>query len=207
MFTLLDWPDGDFRIATGFWPASEADALMASLRAEIAWRQHVVRLFGRDVAAPRLSAWHGDADAGYAYSGHHHVPAPWTPTLLRIRQAIESATGEAVNGVLANRYRDGRDGMGWHSDDEKALGPQPVIISASFGAERRFLLRHRQGGHRQALVLGHGSVLVMAGDSQRCWQHAVPKTSVPTGERINLTFRHVHPAPDRSAAASRILRR
>lgn len=205
--TRLDWPDGDFRFAPAFWPSLSADALLERLRAEIPWHHHVVRLFGRDVPAPRLSAWHGDADADYRYSGHHYVPEPWTPALADIRREIGAATGELVNGVLANRYRDGRDGMGWHSDSEKELGPQPVIVSASFGASRRFVLRHRTTGRREILVLGHGSVLVMAGDSQRHWQHALPKTARPTGERINLTFRRVYPSTKRSAAPSEAIPR
>lgn len=197
MFTPFDWPDGDFRIAPAFWTPSEADALADRLREEIVWQRHAVRLFGRDVPAPRLSAWHGDSDTSYRYSGHRHAPAPWTPTLAHIRHAIECATGQSVNAVLANRYRDGSDGMGWHSDSEAELGPQPLIASASFGAPRRFLLRHRASGRRETLVLAHGSVLLMAGDSQRCWQHSLPKTARPTGERINLTFRRVYPAPVR----------
>lgn len=188
-WTRLDWPDGDFRLAPAFWSAAEADELLVALDALPDWRQHSVRLFGREVPSPRLSAWYGDPGAGYRYSGHHHVPLPWPPLLHDLRERVGEASGQRFNAVLANRYRDGGDAMGWHSDDEPELGTRPVIASASFGASRRFLLRHRGSGRREALELGHGSLLLMAGDSQRCWQHAVPRTRRPCGLRINLTFR------------------
>lgn len=191
MFERLDWPDGDFRIARGFWPPSDAEALFARLREEIDWHHHYVRVFGREIPAPRLSAWHGDPEARYAYSGVLYEPRPWTPALLDVRRRIESALALPFNSVLANRYRDGADGMGWHSDSEYELGEAPVIVSASFGAARRFKLRHRRAGRVEALLLGPGDLFVMAGASQRHWQHALPKTKRPVGERINLTFRRV----------------
>jgi alkylated DNA repair dioxygenase AlkB len=190
----LDWPDGDFRFQPGFWPLAEADDLLAALDALPDWRQHHVRLFGREVPSPRLSAWYGDDGTAYRYSGVRHVPLPWPPLLERVRQQLQHATGHAFNAVLANRYHDGGDAMGWHSDNEPELGARPVIASASFGATRRFLLRHRASGRREALELTHGSLLLMAGDSQRCWQHAVPRTRRPCGLRINLTYRYVHPS-------------
>jgi alkylated DNA repair dioxygenase AlkB len=96
--------------------------------------------------------------------------------------------------VLANRYRDGRDAMGWHSDDEPELGPAPVIASVSLGASRRFVLKHRDDpAQKLALELDHGSLLVMAGATQRHYKHALPRTARPVGERINLTFRHILP--------------
>ena len=143
------------------------------------------------MASPRLSAWHGDPDARYAYSGIVHDPLPWLPVLLEIKARIEAALASRFNAALANLYRDGRDGMGWHSDNERELGSTPMIASASFGAVRRFALRHRASGRRESLLLDSGSLLIMAGDSQRCWQHALPKTAKPCGPRINLTFRYV----------------
>jgi alkylated DNA repair dioxygenase AlkB len=118
---------------------------------------------------------------------------PWTTPLAALRQRLEVALGVTFNSVLANLYRDGADSMGWHSDDEASLGPQPVIASLSLGATRRFVLRHRRRRDLQTLTLSleHGSLLVMAGETQRHWHHAVPKTRQPVGARINLTFRHV----------------
>ena len=190
MFERLDWPDGDFRIANSFWTREEADKLFEELRKDLAWTQHEVVLFGRRVLSPRLSAWYGDPDASYAYSGHRYAPLPWTPVLSVVRLRIEAALDRRFNGVLANLYRDGRDGMGWHSDNERELGPEPAIASASFGAARRFVLRHRSG-QRQELLLENGSLLLMAGTSQRFWRHALPKTAKPCGPRLNLTFRLV----------------
>ena len=190
MFERLDWPDGDFRIARSFWQCDEADALLERLCEEIAWARHEVVLFGRRVPSPRLSAWYGDPEASYAYSGHRYVPLPWTSALSTVRSRIETALDRPFNGMLANLYRDGRDGMGWHRDDERELGPEPAIASTSFGAPRRFVLRHRSGERRE-LVLEHGSLLLMAGASQRHWQHALPKTRRPCGPRLNLTFRRI----------------
>lgn len=191
----LDWPDGDFVYLERLWDGPAGEALFAQLRDTVDWRQHQVRLFGRELPAPRLSAWYGDDGVEYGYSGSRYAALPWLPVLAEIRAGIEAALAglfpARFNGVLANRYRDGGDGMGWHSDDEPELGPAPVIASASFGAPRRFLLRHRASGRREELLLGHGSLLVMAGPSQRCWQHAVPKTRRLGGERINLTFRRI----------------
>jgi alkylated DNA repair dioxygenase AlkB len=191
MFQILDWPDGDFGIARSLWSSAEASTLFARLRDGIEWSQHEVVLFGRRMTSPRLSAWHGDPDARYAYSGIVHDPLPWLPVLLQIRARVETTLATRFNAVLANLYRDGRDGMGWHSDNERELGAMPVIASASFGAGRRFALRHRRSGRRESLLLEPGSLLVMAGDSQRCWQHALPKTATACGPRINLTFRYV----------------
>ena len=137
----------------------------------------------------RFHAWYGDPGSTYRYSGHRYVPLPWPALLMEVRRRIEQATGHAFNAVLGNRYRDGGDAMGWHSDDEAELGARPVIASATFGATRRFLLRHRRSGRREALELSHGSLLLMAGDSQRCWQHSLPRTKRAVGLRINLTFR------------------
>lgn len=186
----LDWPDGPFFWAPRFWPPAQADRLLAALLDEPAWTRHRVRLFGREHLAPRLSAWHGDEGARYRYSGSRHDPQPWTPSLAGVRDRLSGTLGVAFNAVLANRYRDGADAMGWHRDDEAELGVQPVIASASFGASRRFLLRHREG-RGEALELGHGSLLVMAGDSQAQWRHALPRTARPVAERVNLTFRQV----------------
>ncbi len=151
-----------------------------------------MRLFGREHLTPRLCAWYGDPGVRYAYSGQALEPLPWPPALARLRARLQNALGCPFNSVLCNLYRDGTDSMGWHSDDEASLGPRPVIASLSLGAARRFALRHRTRAYRSvALALGHGDLLIMAGDTQHHWQHAVPKTRRPIAPRINLTFRTV----------------
>ena len=159
---------------------------------EVEWSQHHVRIAGRRVPCPRLSAWYGVDGAHYAYSGHTYLPLPFSPLLNEIRREVESATGHPFNSVLLNAYRDGRDSMGWHSDDEPELGVRPVIASVSLGATRRFRLRHRrQDLDPVALDLEHGSLLVMDGDTQAHWHHAVPKTRRLVELRVNLTFRRI----------------
>lgn len=179
---------------------AEAEDLFAELRRQVAWEVHRIRLFGREVDSPRLSSWIGDADAVYRYSGTQFEPQPWLPVLQPIRARLARELGVGFNSVLANLYRGGADAMGWHSDDEPELGAAPVIASLSLGAPRRFLLRHRQEPDRKlALELVSGSLLVMAGETQRHYRHALPRTRRVVGERINLTFRLVGgSAPSRS---------
>lgn len=165
-----------------------SDTLFQHLRVRCPWQQAKIKLFGRRVASPRLTAWYGDAP--YTYSGLTWPARAWPPELDALRRRAEALAGAAFNGVLLNLYRDGRDSMGWHSDDEPELGPDPVIASFTLGAPRRFVLRRRDDkSQKQELDLPHDSLLVMDGATQAHWQHAVPKTSRPVGLRINLTFR------------------
>lgn len=188
----LALPDAELRYQPHWLPAAQADTLLAALQREIAWQTQRIRLFGRWHDSPRLSCWIGDAGAVYSYSGTRFAPQPWPPLLAELRVRIEHAAATRFNSVLANRYRDGRDAMGWHSDDEPELGPQPVIASLSLGAERRFAFKRKQAGARsQTLPLAHGSLLIMAGATQRHYRHALPRSTRVTGERINLTFRWV----------------
>ena len=188
----LDLPDADVRVWRRAWAAGDADALFAQLRASVDWRQEEVLIFGQRRLVPRLVAWHGDSNAAYTYSGTSHEPLPWTPALRAIKSRVEAITGHPFNSVLLNLYRDGRDGMGWHADDEMELGRDPAIASVSFGEPRRFLLRHRRRTEaRSELLLGNGDVVLMAGPTQHHYVHAVPKTARAAGERINLTFRRV----------------
>ncbi len=180
------------------WLAPEAaSALFETLRAGLPWQVHRVRMFGREIDSPRLSCWIGDPGASYRYSGVRHAPHPWPQALSALRGRLAAETGADFNSVLANLYRDGRDSMGWHSDDEPELGPRPLIASLSLGATRRFVLRRRDDPARKlALELPHGSLLLMRGDTQAGWRHALPRTARVAGARINLTFRRVRsPAP------------
>jgi alkylated DNA repair dioxygenase AlkB len=185
-------PDADLRLWPAAFDASTADRHCAELLAGIDWRDEELLIFGRRRAVPRRVAWHGDPGARYTYSGTAHEPRPWTPALAAIRAEVSRLVDHPFNAVLLNLYRDGRDAMGWHADDEPELGPEPVIASVSLGAERRFRLKHRRRPDaRLDLVLPHGSLLVMAGPTQRHWVHALPRTAAPVGVRINLTFRRV----------------
>lgn len=166
---------------------AEPERVLQRLLTELDWRQDTARIVGREVQLPRLTAWYGDA--GYRYSGIDNPPAPWSPVLQELKATAEELAGTRFNSVLANLYRDGRDSMGWHSDDERALGREPVIASLSFGAVRRFRLKHKREPMSLALDLQPGSCLVMAGTLQHQWRHALPKTSRPVGPRVNLTFR------------------
>lgn len=171
---------------------AQADALFDDLMREVAWEVHRIRLFGREVASPRLSCWIGDPGASYRYSGTVFAPHPWPACLQSVRARLSREFGVAFNSVLANRYRDGRDAMGWHRDAEPELGPQPVIASLSLGAVRRFRLKpDAADAAGLALDLPHGSLLVMRGPTQANARHALPRTAKPLGERINLTFRRI----------------
>jgi alkylated DNA repair dioxygenase AlkB len=152
--------------------------------------QKEIVLFGRRRMQPRLTAWYGDSAAYYQYSGLSLSPLPWHPDLLQIRDRLASSSPAAFNSVLANAYRDGRDSMGWHRDDERELGPRPVIASVSLGQARRFLIRE-EGERAVGLTLESGSLLIMKGDFQRRFRHSLPKTRRPAGLRINLTYRRV----------------
>jgi alkylated DNA repair dioxygenase AlkB len=160
---------------------------------EVPLAQESIVLFGRPVLQPRLSAWVGDAP--YTYSGKTFAPLPWTPALAALRARVEADAGHRMNSVLLNLYRDGRDSMGFHADDEPELGPRPIIASVSFGATRRFLLRpkRREAEQRHELALTHGSLLVMLGATQQNWVHGVPKTTRVSEARLNLTFRRILP--------------
>jgi alkylated DNA repair dioxygenase AlkB len=198
MLRALVLADADLAWDPHFLDGADAAAAFAGARDAIAWERHRIRLFGRELDVPRLSCWIGDPDAHYRYSGSDFAPRPWPTRLLPLRERIEAACGARFNSVLANLYRDGRDSMGWHSDDEPELGPAPVIASLSLGAPRRFLLRHRGDATRRlALELGPGSLLLMRGATQANYRHALPRTARAVGERINLTFRLVQPRPAR----------
>jgi alkylated DNA repair dioxygenase AlkB len=176
--------DGEAIYTPSLFERAEADALFEKLLREIEWRQEPIVIFGKRVMQPRLTAWYGERE--YTYSGITLQPLPWSESLTTIRRRI----GGDFNSVLLNLYRDQNDGMGWHADDEKELGRDPVIGSVSFGATREFQLRHRREKDlRVSIALEHGSYLLMRGSTQHHWMHALPKRRAPIGARINLTFR------------------
>ena len=190
----LPLPGAELAIVDDWLAPAHADALFARLQETVPWENHRIRMFGREVASPRLSCWIGDPQATYVYSRTRFEPHPWSPVLAALNERVGDACGVRFNSVLANLYRDGADAMGWHSDDEPELGERPVIASLSLGATRRFLLRTRRGrgdAHRLELRLAHGSLLRMGGDTQRRYQHALPRMARVTAPRINLTFRRL----------------
>ena len=187
---ILPIDEGELLLISAAFSFEEATGLFVQLRDQTTWAQDDICIAGRRVAIPRLQAWYGDNDAHYRYSGLSLQPLAWTPALLKIKQTVEQLTAATFNSVLLNLYRDGRDGMGWHSDDEPELGQEPIIASLSIGAERDFVLCHkRDKANKIKLSLSNGSLLLMSGRLQHCWRHQVPKTRLPVGERINLTFR------------------
>jgi alkylated DNA repair dioxygenase AlkB len=189
---ILELPEAEVIFYAAFFNAGEADRLLRELRDTTEWRQDAMKIYGKQVPLPRLTAWYGDPGARYVYSGIDNVPLPWTAPLLEVKHAVEPPSGVAFNGVLLNRYRTSKDSMGWHADDEPEFGDRPVIASVSFGGTRRFQLRHkRREGLTASIELTHGSLLIMRGGTQANWLHQVPKTSKAVEERVNLTFRRV----------------
>ncbi len=182
--------DGCARLWRQWLSAAEARSLQARLTDSLHWQQTVIRVYGRTQPIPRLNAWYGEPGASYTYSGARFVPEPFTPELTVLRERLQAFTGGHFNSVLANLYRDGNDSVGWHSDNEPELGPEPVIASISLGATRRFRLRHAQYPP-VSVDLHDGDLLLMTGPLQHHWQHTLPKTRRPVGARINLTFREI----------------
>lgn len=167
----------------------KARMYMDSLMRSIEWRNDEAVIFGRHIITKRKVAWYGDNDFGYKYSGIVRQALPWTPELMELRRLTEGLTGAGYNSCLLNLYHDGDEGMAWHSDDEKELAPGGAIASLSFGAERRFLFRHKQSRQVVEVLLDAGSLLVMRGATQDRWLHSLPKMKRVTRPRVNLTFR------------------
>lgn len=189
----LSMPDAEIFFYRNFFSNHESDQLFKNLFNEIKWRQDKVKMYGKEINLPRQTAWYGDKENSYTFSGIHLEPESWTPTLLQIKEKIEKIAKLQFNSVLLNLYRDGKDGISWHTDAEPELGQNPVIGSVSFGGTRRFVFRHKQDKNLKSEVeLTHGSFLLMAGTTQHFWQHQVPKTSKKVQPRINLTFRVIN---------------
>ncbi len=182
----LDWRVTDWRAI------SPADLSMLKFH-HICWQQDYMKLYGKAIPLPRLTAWHGDPGKSYEYSGIKSEPHPWNSGLTHLKERIEQCAEHAFNCVLLNWYRDGQDSLSWHADDEKELGISPVIASANFGATRDFLIR-KNDDHAQKLSipLKHGTLLLMQGDMQHHWQHSVPKRPKIKENRFNLTFRTIN---------------
>ena len=192
-FDRLPMVDADVSILRDLDTHASHSVIFKSLLENTLWQQREMNMYGRRVLQPRLTAWYGDPDRTYVYSGIKNKPLPWTDLLRDIKRRIEDCTDLMFNSVLLNYYRDNNDSMGFHSDDERELGPDPAIASLSFGDTRTFLFKHKTKDVPTVSVeLTDGSVLLMRGQTQRCWKHAINREKRPCGPRINLTFRRIY---------------
>ena len=181
--------NGEFIYLPHFFSKSESDFYLKALTEKVLWKQESMNIYGKNIDFPRLTAWYGDNDKPYSFSGITLSSTPWNDEILAIKNKIEPESKVVFNSVLLNRYRSGSDSISWHTDAEKELGKNPVIASANFGETRKFQLRHRITKEKLEIELKHGSLLIMQGELQHFWQHQVPKSAKPLKERINLTFR------------------
>ena len=186
-------PDGKITFHEGFFSLEESQILMQSLIKTIDWTQEEVIVYGKRHKIPRLNAWYGDEGKIMNYSGLTLVPKSWIKELLDIKEKVEKTVNAEFNSCLLNYYRNGNDGMGWHQDNEKELGKNPIIASVTFGESRPFQLKHisNKSLKKVDIQLTNGSLLVMAGETQHYWKHQIPKTTKQLSERINLTFRTI----------------
>ena len=186
----LELQDADVCYFPEFFTREIASQYFKNLKEGVPWQQDTITVFGKNYLQPRLTALFGNNGKPYSYSSITMYPLKFEGDLLEIKQKVDKEVGEEFTTCLLNLYRNGKDSNGWHSDDEKALGNNPIIASISLGEERFFHFRHKKNKDlKQKILLGHGSLLVMKGSTQHHWQHQIPKTAKEIGERINLTFR------------------
>jgi len=183
--------DGSAILHNRFFDESFSREAFSLLRESTPWEQPEIVMFGKKYPQAGFSTWHTDTGVSYVYSGIERVAHPMTEILHEFRRRCETVTEAKFNSVLVNLYRDGRDSVSWHSDNEAINGREPTIASVSLGATRRFDLRHRETKETVKVDLDDGSLLVMSGLSQQCWVHQIAKTKSKVGPRINLTFRRV----------------
>jgi alkylated DNA repair dioxygenase AlkB len=182
-------PDAEIILYRNFFSQKESQHLYQQLISTTLWQQEKIKFYGKLHDLPRLTAWYGDSNKPYTYSGIAMNPNPWTPELLLIKQKIEKVSNVIFSSVLLNLYRNGSDSVSWHSDDERELGLNPTIGSVSLGESRIFQLKHKTLDEKENIVLSNGSFLLMSGKTQHFWKHQIPKSARPLQPRINLTFR------------------
>ncbi|MGB0186930.1 MAG: alpha-ketoglutarate-dependent dioxygenase AlkB family protein [Flavobacteriaceae bacterium] len=188
--TTIALKDAKISYDEHFLSHNEASTYFDVLRKETDWQQDRIKVFGKEYDQPRLTALFANNKNPYTYSNITMHPTPFSPVLLEIKSKIEKKLDQTFTTCLLNLYRNGQDSNGWHADNEKELGKNPVIASVSLGAERLFHMKHRTDKTQKLkLNLAHGSLLVMSGSTQHHWLHQIPKTKKNVGERINLTFR------------------
>jgi len=181
--------NGEYLYVPNFFNKIESDNFLKLLRENIIWKQESMNMYGKKIDFPRLTAWYGDNDKPYTFSGITLQPIPWNFEIIEIKNKIETIVNVLFNSVLLNLYRDENDSISWHTDAEPELGKNPVIASVNFGEIRKFQLRHIKTKEKIEIELTNGSLLIMQGELQHFWQHQVPKTKEKKNERINLTFR------------------
>jgi len=188
----LNLKDAEVFYYPNYFTKNESMSLFQILTTETLWQQDDIKVFGKTYKQPRLTSLYGSNKRPYSYSNITMHPHKFSSTLLKIKSKIEDTTNEIFTTCLLNQYRDGQDSNGWHADDEKELGQNPVIASVSFGVNRMFHLKHRYDkSHKCKLLLESGSLLLMKGTTQHFWLHQVPKTKKQIGSRLNLTFRNI----------------
>ena len=169
----------------------EADQYYKALLDDIEWRNDEAFIFGKRIVTKRKVAWYGEEQFAYTYSNSTKTALPWNAELLEIKKSVEKSSGETFNSCLLNLYHSGDEGMSWHSDAEKDLKKNGAIASVSFGAARKFCFKHKQSAEKVEILLPHGSLLIMKGETQSNWVHRLPPTKKVLVPRINLTFRTI----------------
>jgi alkylated DNA repair dioxygenase AlkB len=189
---FFNLPDAEIIYFPNFLSKEEAVSLFNELLENTPWQQDEITIYGKKHLQPRLTALYGNEGKPYSYSNIMMQPHFWTLPLQRIKSLVENVSGTNFTSVLLNYYRNGNDGNGWHADNEKELGRNPIIASLSLGTERNFQLKHNTDtSQKKNIILEHGSLLLMKGTTQHFWKHQIPKTAKPIGPRINLTFRAI----------------
>ncbi len=184
--------DGEAYFLPDLFEKNTASKIFGSLTHSIPWKQEPVKIMGRDILQPRLTAWYGDEGKSYSYTGITMQPLPWNDDLLMIKEKLQTVCGHAFNSALLNLYRDGNDSVGWHRDNEISLGLNPVIASVSFGEARKFRFKHYRNKSAGAeIMLRPGSLLLMSGETQHNWLHSIQKNPNISRPRINITFRFI----------------
>jgi alkylated DNA repair dioxygenase AlkB len=183
-------PDADVSCFFNFFDEKESLLLYNNLQNRIKWQQDYIKIYGKNIPLPRLTAWYGDEGKNYTYSKIFMKSQSWNADLLYIKEKIEQIPAINFNSVLLNFYRNGKDSMSWHADDEPELGINPIIASVSFAETRMFHFKHRENSNlKTQIALENGSLLLMKGNTQHKWLHQIPKTTKILKPRINLTFR------------------
>lgn len=181
----------NFILHKDLFTPEECHSFYKHLQREVPWRQDQITIYGKTHNIPRLQQWYGDSNREYKWSNIHLIPLPWDTQILRIRERVQEKAQREFNSVLLNYYRDGRDTVGWHSDNEPELGVEPFIANASFGTMRDLLFRHKITGEKHSFSVPNGSAYFMWGDTQEDWDHCLPKRLKVKEGRIGLAFRYV----------------
>jgi alkylated DNA repair dioxygenase AlkB len=183
--------NGWYIFLENFYSSSESTHLLNYLLNELNWKSGEIKLFGKVYPIPRKQVYFSDNGLSYSYSGKELIIDAWDENVLNMKRRLQALLNVEFNACLSNLYRNGQDSNGWHSDNEKELGTNPIIASVSFGATRRFDLKHQSNKQKLSFQLTSGSLLVMGGEMQHFWKHQIPKQKNINDPRVNLTFRQV----------------